>query len=347
MRSKNCPRFSESPTAGLPMLLAGLVLALAGPAIAQVLPFELVVDESRVELGDDVQIIVRTVESRALASASFGLEVRDRNGFPATAFASLESATVFAGTAGGSGDATIDAQFDPVTQRVDVTVASPTATLNELFGPLAVLHFTLAPGVQLGDRFEIPMDPDTVVVDALAAPVTTLVSRGRLRIIAVDPAQALGALGGEVFLGGEMVIGAMTVRPYAIGGGTIEVLYDASLADGPAVVSLDPRYGLAVIDSLTEPQPGQIIVTFHSDGAVYNSTLHGAILTVVMPSRADIPAGTLSTVSLGPATALTDAAGDPIVLEMDNEVINFLAQEFVARAGFNAGNFVEFFHFVQ
>ena len=75
-----------------------------------------------------------------------------------------------------------------------------------------------------------------------------------------------------------MVIGAMTVHPFAIGSGTLELLYDASLADGPPVVSLDLRYGATVVDSIAHPAPGQLIVTFHSDGGLYNAALHGAIV---------------------------------------------------------------------
>lgn len=63
-----------------------------------------------------------------------------------------------------------------------------------------------------------------------------------------------------------------------------------------------------------------------------NAALHGAIFTVVLPSRADVPVGTISIVELGAATALFDAAGDPIVLETDVEQLDFIAPEVVAAA---------------
>lgn len=318
-------------------------------ARAQVLPFEVLVDETRVVLGEEVQLVVRTVESRPLASATFGLEMRDEDGLPAVLFADLLSAAVFAGSAGGAGDATIQTQWNPATQRLDVTLESPTATLNEVFGPLAVLRLSLDPIVATINRprFEIALDPDMVLVDAAAARVVTLPGNGKVRIVDFDPAQGLGALGGEVFPGGNMVIGAMTVHPFAIGHGTFEVLYDAALAGGPPVVALDLRYGATVIDSLDVTNPGQVIVTFHSDGGLFNATLHGAIFTVVVPSREDVPVGTISTVTLGPATALFDAAGDPIVLETDVEQVNFLAPEVVAVAAFEAGGFTEWWRLAQ
>lgn len=329
-------------------LAIGTSLAgLASAAPAQVLPLELLVDESRVVLGEEVQVIVRTVESRALASASFAFEVRDRDGLPAVAFSALSSASVYAGTGAGAGDATIDAQWNAAAQRVEVTLESATATLNERFGPLAVLRFTLDPAVQLGDRFEFAVDPDIVLLDELAEPVVATPADGRMRIIDADPGQGLGALGGEVFPGANMVLGAMTVRPYAIGSGTIELLYDAALADGPPVVAFDPRYGAVAVDALDTATPGRVLVTFHSDGAAYNATLHGAIFTVVVPARADVPIGTTSVVSLGAATALNDANGDPIELETDFEQIVFVDPALVAAGAFEGGGFTEWWNVAQ
>jgi hypothetical protein len=333
----------------LALALAALcpVLAAAAPVLSQTFPLELLVDETRVTLGEEVQIVVRTVESRPLATASFSLEMRDRDGLPAVLFAALDSSSVYSGSTGGAGDATIQTTWNPATQRVDVTLASPSASLNELFGPLAVLRFTLDAGVQEGDRFEIAMHPDVHLVDGLAEPVVAAPADGRVRIIDADPGQNLGALGGEVFPGGNMVLGAMTVHTYAIGGGTIELLYDASLASGPPVVALDPRYGETVVDAVDTSVPGRVLVTFHSAGALYNATLHGAIFTVVVPSRPDVAIGTSSVVSLGPATALTDAAGDPIELETDFEELDFIDPAELAVGAFEGGGFAEWWTIVQ
>lgn len=317
------------------------------PAMAQEFPLEVLVDETRSVLGEEVQIVVRTVESRPLASATFGLEMRDRDGLPTVLFASLASAAVFAGTNGGAGDATIQTQWNPTTQRIDVTLESGTATLNERFGPLAVLRFTLDPAVGEGDRFEIALDPDMVLVDAVAERVVTLPGNGKVRIIAADPGQNLGALGGEVFPGGNMVIGAMTVHSYPIGSGTIELLYDAGLAAGPPIVAFDPRYGAVIVDALDLSVAGKVLVTFHSDSALYNASVHGAIFTVVVPSRADVPVGTISVVALGPATAFFDAAGDPIELETDVEQLDFIAPEVVAVGAFEGGAFTEWWTVVN
>lgn len=350
MRLVGPPCFLMS-TRILPAAVAVLALvwvASVGPARAQDLPLEVLVDETRVVLGEEVQIVLRTVESRPLASATFGLEMRDEDGLPTILFANLASAAVFAGTAGGAGDATIQTLWNPVTQRVDVTLDSPSATLNEVFGPLAVLRFTLDPvvGTLSRPRFEIALDPDMVLMNAVAERVVTLPANGKVRIVDADPAQGLGALGGEVFPGGNMVIGAMTVHTYAIGSGTIVLHYDASLAAGPPVVALDLRYGATVIDALDVSVPGEIVVTFHSDGALYNATLHGAIFTVVVPSRADVPVGTISTVVVEPppATVLFDADGVLIELEVDVEQLDFIAPEAVAFGAFEGGAFNEWWN---
>ncbi len=325
------------PTAALFLPL----IALAPPAAAQEFPLEVLVDETRVLLGEEVQIVVRTVETLPLASVHFGLEMRDRDGLPTVLFADLASAAVFAGTAGDAGDATIEAHWNPVTQRIDVSLESPSATLNQRFGPIAVLRFTLDAGVELDDRFEIALDPDLELVDAQLTPVLATPGDGRVRIIEADPGQNLGALGGEAFPGGDMVIGAMTVHAYAIGGGTIELLYDDTLAAGPPAVAFDARYGPVVVDALETSVAGRVLVTFHSDGGLFNATLHGAIFTVVVPSRPDVPIGTVSIVSLGPLTAFTDPAGQPIELETDFEELSFIDPELVAAGAFEAGGFTE------
>nr|AGC72475.1 hypothetical protein [uncultured bacterium A1Q1_fos_499] len=339
--------FAALMPAVVAVVLGGSVPGAA--ARAQLLPLEVVVDETRPVFGEEVQIVVRTVESRPLSSATFGLEMRDEDGLPAVLFSALDSAAVFAGSAGGAGDATIQTQWNPVTQRVDVTLESASATLNEVFGPLAVLRFTLDPVVATLDRprFEIALDPDMILLDAAAERVVTLPANGRVRVVDADPAQGLGALGGEVFPGGNMVIGAMTVHTYAIGSGTLELLYDAALADGPPVVALDLRYGATVVDALDTSVAGRVLVTFHSDGGLFNATLHGAIFTAVVPSRQDIPIGTTSIVALGPATALFDAAGDPIDLETDVEQLDFIAPEAVAAAAFEGGGFTEWWNVVH
>lgn len=136
------------------------------------------------------------------------------------------------------------------------------------------------------------------------------------------------------------------MHPYAISKWRLELMYDATLADGPPVVALDLRYGATVIDALDTSVAGRVSSYSHSAGAASNASLPGAIFTVVLPSRADVAVVALSTVTLGPATALFDAAGDPIVLEVDVDRSHFIA-EVVAAAAFEGGGFTEWWNFVH
>lgn len=310
----------------------------AGASLAQVLPLGLLVESVEAAPDSAVNVIVRTVADRPLASVAFALEARERNGLPILPFASLIQATAFS----GADDALVSATLDPVAQRTEVTITSATATLNDLYGPLVVLRFQLSLGIAENTRFEIRIHPDTTVVAADASAVPTLPGKGRLRLRTPDPGLGLAALGDDFFPGEIVVFGAATPNPLAIGGGTLELLYDPSFADGPAVVKIDPRYGSGSITALSEPVPGQILVTFESPDGDLNADLHGLFLSVAIPSHADVPVGTLVPLGLGPATALVDPDGIPIALELDGDPVEFVPPELLLVAAFEGGDLLEF-----
>lgn len=326
------------------LAVASLLWPIAATsADAQVLPLALELDGTRVTLGSVAEFVVRTTEARPLSSAGFGFEVRDRDGQFAVAFAALDSFELLS----GGGDATIDATFDTVTQRLAVNAVSPGATLNDEYGPLAVFRFTLDPAVQEGDRFEIWLDPDTALLDPLTQPVVSAVGRADFRIVEDEPGQGLGALGGEAYPGAQVVIGAVTERPFAIGGGTIELFYDATLFAAGFQVLIDARYGSATLDVVANPTPGHLVIDFTSPGDDLNLDLHGPFLTVELQALETVAVGTLTTVLLGPATELLDPAGDPILLETDGEELEFIDPEIIADAAFEAGGFEEWWVVVQ
>ena len=81
------------------MLVAAGSSAMAG---AQLTPLALELDGTRVTEGSVAELVVRTTEARALSSATFAMEVRDRDGDPAVAFASLQSYELLSGGAGAT-----------------------------------------------------------------------------------------------------------------------------------------------------------------------------------------------------------------------------------------------------
>lgn len=315
----------------------------AGASLAQVVPLGLLVESVEAAPDSAVNVIVRTVADHPLASVAFAIEARERSGLPILPFASLIQATAYS----GADDAVVSAVLDPATQRTEVSVTSASATLNDLYGPLVVLRFQLNLGIAENTRFEMQIDPDTTVVAADASPLPTLAGRGRLRLRTPDPGLGLMALGDDFFPGEIVVFGAATPNPLPIGGGTIELLYDPSFADGPPVVKIDPRYGSGSITAVSEPVPGQILVTFESPDGDLNADLHGLFLSVAIPSRADVPVGTLVPLGLGPATALVDPDGLPIALELDGDPVQFVPPELLLAAAFEAGDLLEFWNVVN
>lgn len=319
------------------LALAVALTLVAAAGQAQLTPLALELDGTRVPLGSVAQFVVRTTEARPLSVAEFSFEVRDRDGDFAVAFATLDSYEILSGGA----SATIDATFDWANQRLTVAATSPDATLNEEFGPLAVFRFTLDPSVVTDDRFEIWMHPDTTLLDPAAELIRSEVGRADFRIVEEEPGQGLGALGGEVFPGGQVVIGAVTERPFAIGGGVVELLFDPSLFEPGYEVLIDPRYGSATVDFIDDVAPGHLVIDFTSPDGDLNVGLHGPFLTVVLQSLPEVPVGTLSMVLLGEATSLVDAAGDTILLEIDGEELEWVDPELIAEGDFEAGDLGE------
>jgi hypothetical protein len=319
-------------------LIAAATLSLcATAATAQLTPLVLELDGTRIPLGQTAEFVVRTTEARPLAAAGFSFEVRDRRGDFAVAFAALDSYELLTGGA----SATIDATFDPVTQRLDVLATSPDGTLNDDLGPLAVFRFSLDPAVATGDRFEIWMHPDTTLVDPLGEVVASAVGRADFRIVDDEPGQSLGALGGEIYPGSQVVIGATTERPFAIGSGVVELSYDATLFEPAFEVRIDPRYGSATIDSIDNPAAGQLTITFTSPDQDLNLGLHGPFVTVILQALPETPVGTLSAIVLGAGTALFDDAGTAIELEIDGEELEFVDPDLLVEAGFENGDLGE------
>jgi len=81
------------------------------------------------------------------------------------------------------GDAASDSFFDAGTQTADLGFRSPSASINEADGPLAVFYFRLDDDLKPDQEFLLAIDPkDTYIVDALGNQVPLELRGGRLRI---------------------------------------------------------------------------------------------------------------------------------------------------------------------
>lgn len=335
------PRSPRFPVAAL----VALTLLGTGAARAQEFPLELVVADVEAFADTEVDILISTLEDRPLASAAFAIEARERDDdLPIPAFASVVSAAGFS----GADDAMVSWTFDAAAQRVEVLVESASGTLNDAYGPLAVVRFQLAPGLAEDLRFDLRMDPDVVLVAQDLTPVVSAAGRGRLRITVPEPGAGLSGFGGETFPGATVVFGVSTSLPFPIGGGTVEFLYDPSLTDGtPPVVRADPRFGAVVVDAVTEPVPGQLIVVFSSPDGTLNTGFPGMFLSAAVPSLDTIVPPTTFPFALGPATQLLDPLGQPIEpLEAEADPTEFLVPELLLLEGLEGGNLLGWWDFV-
>jgi len=285
--------------------------------------------------------VVRTTVAAAVASGSFVLEAVEKDGGGALAFSSMVSAVGFS----TAGDAIVSANLDVASQRIDVSFSSATGTMNEDFGPLVALRLGLQPGLAEDTRFDVRVVPGlTVLTDPFAADLDVLADRGRLRLRAPDPGVGdVGPLGGEVAPGEVAVFGAATGHPYAIGHGTVEILFDPAFADGPPEFVIDPRYGSATIDSIDVATPGRVLVSFTSPSQDLNSEIYGLVFAVALHTQAGAPPGSVASLTLGAATQLFAPDGSELVVEGgDADIVELLPAELVARAGFENADLLEF-----
>lgn len=315
---------------------------IAVPAAAQPTPILVVVDALEADPADsEVTLVVRTTVPAAVASGSFVLEAVEKGGGNALAFSSVVSAIGFSTAADGVASAVLDVP----SQRIDVSFSSASGTMNEAFGPLVALRLGLQPGLPEDTRFDVRVVPGlTVLTDPVAETLDVLADRGRLRLRAPDPGVAdVGPLGGEVAPGEVAVFGAATGHPYAIGSGTVEILFDPAFADGDPEFVIDPRYGSADIGSIDVSTPGRVLATFSSPSGDLNSEIYGMVFAVALPTRADAAPGTVASLTLGPATAFFAPNGDPLLVEGgDADIVELIPPELVARAGFEQGDLLEF-----
>ena len=98
---------------------------------------------------------------------------------PEHPFVALEGVTVLSAL----GDAVFSQWFDEGTQIAVVDFASPSATINEADGPLAIFYFRLDPDLREDQEFELVLDPGvTFIVDDSGEQVPLRLRSGRLRI---------------------------------------------------------------------------------------------------------------------------------------------------------------------
>jgi hypothetical protein len=331
------PRTSLFAIAGA----AAIALLSTPPASAQTGVMGLVLDETRVREGaTEATVVVRTTSARALAAGTLAIQLRDKDGLPGGPYTSLLGVEVLS----GAGDAVAEATYDPVTFRTEVSFSSASATINQSFGPMVLLHFALDPTLANDRRFILRLDPDALALTAAdGQPVFHFTEKGRLRVDDFDADVDVEAEADHAVPGFTAVLGVKTEILGELSSGTVELLFDPAFQAGPATASIHPAYGAAVVDSVSNPEPGRALVTFHATGDDLNTRIPGPFLAISVPTRAEVPVGSHYDVILGAGTAVLDGNGQLVDVEMEEpEVLKFVRARLQFTSGFDDGTSDDF-----
>ncbi|HSM12833.1 MAG TPA: hypothetical protein VLA66_02100 [Thermoanaerobaculia bacterium] len=337
MQSARIPSLRSAALAAIALL----TLLGSAAASAQTGVLGLVLDETRVREGStEASVVVRSTSARGLSSGSFTIQLRDKDGANDSPYTALLGVEVLS----GSGDAVANATYDPVTFRTDVSFTSASGTVNDSFGPMVILTYALDPTLVDNRRFILRLDPDTISLQAAnGQPVFYFTEKGRVRVDRSDADVSIEAEASHAVPGFDAVIGAKTEILGELASGTIEILYQPGLANGPATASIHPAYGSAVIDSVSEPEPGRVLVTFHSTGGDLNTLIPGPFLAVSIPTRPDVPVGSRYDVILGLNTVVLDGNGQVVEVDRDEpENLRFVRPRLQFQSGFDDGTTDDF-----
>lgn len=326
----------------------GLVAIVAFAALAEVAaaipvePLVLRVQDAIGEPGGPAAIVFRTYASRPIrrgriaTGATPALHFGEVSNGLIDPIASYDGGQIFS----PQGDVIGTFVFDPDTQSVDAQFESASASINSQDGVFGVLFVTLAAGVVPGTEYEIAVDAGLSFLTDPADNVIAIEPRpGRLRIRAASDPLDVGVSGGTVQSGSGAVIEIGTVEPRDLESGRILIGYDPAIAAGLPVVATDPRFGEADL-TVTFPVLGRVQVDFVAPSGDFNR-VPGGILTVTLPTKAGIPIGTISPLSIFTGigeSALFAPGAQPVAVGWEASPIEFVSDTTVFRDGFDSGD---------
>jgi hypothetical protein len=278
--------------------------------------------------GGQVAVVLRTYAARPIRQGRLGVKTAPRRvaqlgeaallGGP---FDRLISATVFS----VAGDAVTTSGWSGGVngQPTQVDFRSPSGSINAADGPMLVLKYRLSSAVRPGETYDISFDSAlTSLVDAQGLPIVIDQRPAVLTIRAATDPIAVEAEGDEVAPGELATVGLHTFEPFAVAGGQMMLLFDASVVDGAATVRIDKRFGKATF-TVRQPRPGKIVVKFTSADRSLNK-VPGLLVAVELPTRSDTPAGLQTVLTLDPqGTYLLNAAGKKLPLKIEAGDLSF------------------------
>lgn len=277
--------------------------------------------------GGIVAVVLRTYSSRGVGQGQVCMPIRQRaqglERSPATdPVAAVLGSVVFS----RRNDANFATQLDPDSQSVMLTFDSPSASINEVDGPLAAVYLRLRSDLVPGQEYEIGLDlPDSFLVDGEGTPIAIEGRPGRLRVEAASEPFSLSAAAEDTVPGRTALLSAQSEQLRLLSAGRVALRYDPLVADGAPEVRIDPRYGRADFNlDGSNPDQGLVVVNFASPAKDLNRVT-GDFIQVLLPTRSDIPLGTDSPVRIDPAlSVLVGRRGQVLTLDLDDDTIEFI-----------------------
>jgi hypothetical protein len=316
-------------------LVLFLTCALAQPLLAE--PLTLRINDGTARPGGVLAVTLRTYSPRGVGQGQICFRVLPTTP-PVQALAgqtiltALESFEIFSET----GDVEASGLFDGSQQMTVVEFSSALAGVNRVDGPLAVFFFRVAADVAPGTQFKLELDSlDVFLKDKNGQAIPLDLRSGDFEVRDASAAVVVSAEGDVAAPGGLAIMGFGTAETLALEGGQVDFRYDPSFFAALPTVKVDPRYGTASTTVLF-PESGLVRVLFSSPPTF--GEVPGSLFEFRARLRTDLAIGATSTVSLDATTTLIGAGNDPLLLELNSDIIEVeLAQPLFAD-GFESGS---------
>ncbi len=303
--------------------LCALLSLIASAALAQPQePMTLALNDALGTPGGVAALVFRTYASRPVGQGQVCVGFRAQRAGGGGPIDQILGGRVYA----LAGDTAYDmALSNSGGQEIMLTFDSPSASINALDGPLAVIYVRLDEDASPGERYDVePLLADSFLLDAEGEPIPLEVRGARLRVELPSEPMELAAAAEATVPGETAFLSVQTRRVQPLSGGQVGFRFDPAIADGLPTVRIDRRYGAATFNlSGSLPEQGLLLITFDSPTGDLNR-LPGDIISVRLPTRADIALGTSSAISLDPALTFIHAPnGQLLPIEHDPDVIVF------------------------
>lgn len=296
------------------MILLPALLAAAVPAAAQSLePLTLRVSDAIAAPDGLAAVVLRTYSSRPVGQGQLDWLATCQFSAPLVKGASLRQAERQAPLAclgGGSTElgpylvghivfsSNGDVQSTVITPRENpealiLQFLSPTASVNDLDGPLAVLFLRLPPEATPGSAIDLSLDAGgTLLLDGDGNPIPIDIRPGVLRVRAQQDPRLLVADGDKVRAGQTAELEIQTLEPFGLAAGHVVLHYDPAFAAGPPQVRFDSRYGRGSFTADVST-PGTVVVDFESPDGLINR-IPGGFIQIRLPTEPSLPVGARS-----------------------------------------------------